>query len=134
MKFENPEYIGLMFLHGARYHLEKALAARYSEKAMRRLRPILPYQIVIDGDDHPGVVNRDYKPLGITTIAWVDYDGYPQFRVPKTKVKIAVDEPGREEGGVWLFNDGCPPWFKRASAEAYLATLDRLFDFTVEGV
>jgi len=128
MEFKNPEYIGLMYLHAARYHLEKVLAGTYTPQRARALRSMLPYQILVDEDGHVGAVNRNYKPLGVTSRAWADYSQFPQFLLPDDKCRCS----GEEQSAQWVFNDGCPPWRDRETAEAYLAKLNELFDFSTE--
>ena len=130
MKIEKPEYLGLMFLHAARWELQKILKAPFSAKAVRDLRPYLPYSI-ITGDNLPGTTNRSYNALGVPGPARYNFGKWsnsPTFHLPKNKCRLWT----RDREQTWLFNDGNPPWRDREAAEEYLQTLDNYFDFSLE--
>ena len=121
MKYENPEYLGSMYLHAGRHALKKMLKGRFKHEEVRKLRMMLPYHIT----EEAGIVNRFYKPMGEREGGYVTYDGYAQYRIPEAMWK------GERPTDYWLFNDGCPPWMSREHAENYLKLLDELFEFEV---
>jgi len=88
---------------------------------------LMPY--CLDGDSKRGfmLLNRDYKPVGFNTRAWVNYEGYPirlKFRglTPSVAEKLAWD--GRPmPGAIFLYADCCAPYRKTAHMDAYLERL-----------
>jgi len=129
MKFKNPEYLGLMYLHAARHAFAKRLAKGYSRERMLEPRTVLPYCIRLD--DGLAVLNRSYKPMGTPPErGWVEYDECPQYRIPMDRCRVVPDIPKNDS--LWLFNDSCTPWSSRENAEAYLERLDEWFDFSTD--
>jgi hypothetical protein len=90
-----------------------------------RLKRDLPY--VLHETDREGyymLVNRAYKPVGMDTGEWVDYEQYRHLHVKLTNEELQnVVLPPYSHG---LFGDGSAPWRKRVHAEAYLARLRKL--------
>lgn len=96
----------------------------------------LPYCIEPLGDGRYIVLNRDYKPLGLTG-AWVDYDTHPS--VAKLKGLTAqqagrIDYRGKpdEDGRIYLYNDSCIPTASPAHWNAYVARLNVLAGLELE--
>ena len=89
------------------------------------MRHWLPYGAMgVSGTTHI-LVNRDYKPQGSTSEGHADYEEFPQLWLQlkgdswRSFVHPTASQP-------FLFNDGCPPWRSRKSAEAYLERLKEL--------
>lgn len=89
------------------------------------LRRDLPYYIHgVDAKGRYILVNRDYKPLGVPSSDWADYEQYPHMHVALTEAQIkAVVHPKHERG---LFGDGSTPWSRKSEAHAYLERLTQL--------
>lgn len=84
----------------------------------------MPYCMAPRGDGAYEVLNREYQPLGFFRGSSL---GAPSpaviRRVPrKTVEKLAVD-PDREDGKIFLYDDGCIP---TASPENMVKYLDKL--------
>lgn len=79
------------------------------------------------------VLNRYYKPLGIRTNDWIDYESHPSA----TNIKITpatarkLDWDGRDNTEcIYLYNDGCIPTDGAAHMESYLQRLGVLMKLT----
>jgi len=71
-------------------------------------------------------VNRNYKPLGITASARVDYQTFRQHAMVFATDPAKFDDIWtRREGGLWLYNDSPD------SRADYFARLERLFSRSV---
>lgn len=87
-----------------------------------------PYCVKNLGDGRVILLNRKYKPLGVTSVDWIEYESHPTaVRAQLTpgaakKISWAGKTPDAN-GFVWLYDDGCSPW---QSADAMQAYLDRL--------
>ena len=88
----------------------------------------LPYCLIqVEGRGYV-VVNRHYKPLGISKLAWVDYAPHAvNFRGlgPATVAKLSwagSDDPER----IYLYNDGCKPTDSQQHWDAYQQRLKLL--------
>jgi hypothetical protein len=93
----------------------------FSQRAAKALRPYLPYCLQ-QVDDRTFIwVNRDYKPLGIIPEDYVDYHDYPWL-------VVGAAEPVAAMGWIYLFDDGCPPWRNRKTAERLIRLIDALVD------
>jgi hypothetical protein len=73
----------------------------------------LPYCILRLPDGSYIVLNREYKPLGFNTDAWVTYADYPigaRYRKihPNTARKLNVSQ-NFDPDCIYLYNDGCNP-------------------------
>ena len=99
--------------------LATVISTYSSRQAVKDLRPILPYAIIEVGDGKYIPVNRDYKPLGVSTDEWVEYGEYPWLH-------IEADEPIAARGSFWLFNDACPPWKFQGNAKGAKWRAERL--------
>ena len=96
-------------------------AYRFSKQSIKALRPFLPYCLHETGRDNFIWVNRDYKPLGIGTDDFVDYQLYPWLHVGK-------DNPLAMRGQFWLFGDSNPPWQSKINAERLLNLMELLVE------
>lgn len=87
-------------------------------------------------------VNRNYKPIGFSSNAWVDYEatgGTFKFKrlTKELAIKISYDGQGwrRRSDGTWLlylYNDGCIPTKSNAGMGSYLRRLGLLLKLKVE--
>lgn len=85
----------------------------------------LPYCLIRQADGSWMVVNRDYKPLGYTGTAFVDY-GAHAVAIPKLTEAVAqrIDVADRRDTDrIYLYNDGCVP---TSSDSAWTAYAERL--------
>ena len=96
----------------------------------------LPYCLMRLGDGSYVVLNRRYKPVGISVTDWVDYETYPvkvRFKRALSAAQIArLDCKGRADGDrIYLYNDGCVPTHSHADWQAYSERLERLAAYKV---
>lgn len=91
------------------------LAGRYR---MGAARYTLPYGVMeLTPSSGKGiVVGRDYKPVGVPTDVWVDYE-LPVFA--SWFIPLPPPMPGRKNNDVFFFNDGTAPWLGPKYAKAY---------------
>lgn len=97
----------------------------------------LPYCLQLQDDGMYLVLNRRYKPVGITRTDWVDYGEYPvrvRFKRKLSAAQVkALSARGSEDATcIYLYNDGCIPTDSAAHWQAYSARLQRLAGYTVE--
>lgn len=87
----------------------------------------LPYCIDLMPDGRYVVLNRNYKPVGMNTNAWVDYADPHLVAIkglgPATREKLSAPGSRLTAERVYLYNDGCTP---TDSAEAWSAYSERL--------
>lgn len=89
------------------------------------MRCWLPYGAIESERGNRLLVNRMYKPVGMTSDDWVDYEQFPQHAL-----KLRADQwqqfawPGAKDA--FLYADICAPWGSRELATQYLKRLDRL--------
>lgn len=121
-EFAHPEWLGMLTICAARWHVERILKGQHSRGAFAKVKPLLPYCIDVDGE-HPRVRNRYYRPKDEPP------EEAPMY-IPAAACRFDTKTPRT----FFLFTDGCAPWYDRASAERYLAKLDELFDFRVDAV
>jgi len=74
------------------------------------------------------VLNRNYKPLGVSDSVWADYESIPKAqRIAKISKSQAakIDYSGEWEAGqrIYLYNDGCVPTDSKKHMDAYLGRL-----------
>lgn len=94
-------------------------------KVYHEMRRWLPYHVQPIDDGLCILLNRHYKPVGMTASEWVDYNRFPnlQLQLDAHSLKKFAHE-GSSLG--YLFNDGCKPWNGRKVAKAYLGRLQTL--------
>lgn len=86
----------------------------------------MPYCIQRLKDGRYIVLNRDYKPLGIQTREWVDYETQPsaaKIEISKETAQRLSWEGKDNLDTIFLYNDGCVPTGTPTSMQAYLARL-----------
>lgn len=88
----------------------------------------LPYCLIQQKDGAWTVVNRKYKPVGMLTDDFVDYEKHSvRFKglTPRVAAKIAHDGPDGLQGTerIYLYDDGSVPTDSAAKMKAYLARL-----------
>jgi hypothetical protein len=94
-------------------------------RVYHEMRRWLPYYLQPISEERSILVNRHYKPVGMTASEWVNYNDFRHLHLPHKRLRLdqfahAGSSPG------YLFNDGCSPWHGRKVAEAYLARLHTL--------
>lgn len=97
----------------------------------------LPYCLQRQEDGSYVVLNRRYKPVGITRTDWVDYAQYPvsvKLKRALSAAQIAaLDCEGRTNlDRIYLYNDGCVPTDGAAHWGAYSDRLRRLAGYLVQ--
>lgn len=86
------------------------------------MRSWLPYSCHAIKDSLHILVNRSYKPVGQVGKDWANYEEFPYLHARiANDLRKCFTARGSSDG--FLFNDGCPPWYSRADAEAYLERL-----------
>jgi hypothetical protein len=105
--------------------------ARFNSKAIRALRSDIPYAIhTTDIAGTHVILNRDYKPIGLSTTAWVDYDQYPSAHISDAELKRVIpyftyhQKSHHIEGR--FFQDDCYPWASKKHATALMNLLVKL--------
>lgn len=91
-------------------------------RVYHEMRRWLPYYVQPVSEELSILVNRHYKPVGMTASEWVDYDTFRHLHLPHQGLRLdqfahAGSKPG------YLFNDGCKPWHGRRALKAYLVRL-----------
>ncbi|UCV22509.1 glyoxalase superfamily protein [Ferribacterium limneticum] len=98
---------------------------RSGAKVYHEMRRWLPYQVQPIDDGHCILLNRHYKPIGITSSEWVDYNDFQHLHLQLDIHQLEkLAHTGSGQG--YLFNDGCTPWHGRSEAKAYLERLRTL--------
>ena len=85
----------------------------------------LPYCLEQVSNGKWVILNRRYKPLGMTKSTHIDYEPWA-VKLKGLTASVATkiswnNEPAREK--IWLYNDGCVPTDSEANMEAYLSRL-----------
>ncbi|MCF8156418.1 MAG: hypothetical protein K9K35_10470 [Rhodoferax sp.] len=98
----------------------------------------MPYCLERLQDGSYLLLNRQYKPLGVMSKEWVDYETQPsrmRFKRALSAKQIAAlswcasTDPAR----IYLYNDGCVPTATDSAWSAYSARLNRLAKYRIEG-
>jgi hypothetical protein len=93
---------------------------------LRLFRSSMPYLIQRSGDEWL-MLGRDYKPIGVTSRDWVDYDDFTHQRF-----KLRV-HPSKIGGVWWNMRDVGPDtemfWFYSDSVHSYMDYFQRLERF-----
>lgn len=101
-----------------------------TEPMTGRFRQVyLPYCLERLGDGLWLPLNRKYKPLGVATDAWVDYEAAPQevrLKLTAADVRALSIHPNVTDGRIYLYNDGCVPRPATAHWDDYCERLQRL--------
>lgn len=97
----------------------------------------LPYCLQLLPDGSYVVLNRRYKPVGITRTDWVEYEDYPtrmRFKKALTAAqRERLDAKGRSDSDcIYLYNDACVPTDSAAHWAAYSERLRQLASLTIE--
>ncbi len=97
----------------------------------------LPYCVQRVADGRWVVLNRYYKPLGLTTTAWVDYNDYalPLNITAKMAQKISDTDlgAGLPRCRVWLYSDASAPNISAVNSVAYFRRLAALAKVRIQG-
>lgn len=95
----------------------------------------MPYCIKRLKDGRYIVLNRDYKPLGIRTRDWVDYDSHPtaaKIKITAATARKLSWETKDDTDVIYLYNDGSVPTRSAADMKTYLAKLAVLAKLKVD--
>lgn len=95
----------------------------------------MPYCIQRLKDGRYIVLNRRYKPLGVQTRVWVDYDTHPSAaRMKITKAKaVKMSWKGSDDlAEIHLYNDGCIPTGSTEHLTAYAKRLLVFMNLVIE--
>lgn len=110
-------------LHVPRYRVASGSPAKWE------MRCWLPYGLgcVADSADTRILVNRNYKPVGYTSDAFVRYQDFPDLHVRLPAKRLAQDAQaaGVTNAAGFFYDDGNPPWHSRGDAVAYREKLRR---------
>lgn len=92
----------------------------------------LPYCLDEQDDGRWAVLNRDYKPLGMLTGEYVDYDGHSLWLRGVTAPREARARRRQQvPRRIYLYDDGCPPDSSPEAWASYAAKLRRLAALSV---
>jgi hypothetical protein len=90
----------------------------------------LPYCLQKQTDGRYAILNRRYKPVGLTLEEFFKYEDYPvcvelKGLGPKTAVKLSYrGDPNVDK--IYLYNDGCAPTESAEHMQNYLKRLEIL--------
>ncbi|MFX1670841.1 hypothetical protein PWR63_00780 [Paraburkholderia sp. A2WS-5] len=97
----------------------------------------LPYCVKRQEDGRYAVLNREYKPVGFWTNAFVTYADHPTLVKIKglTAARAAkISYKGDTNvDTIFLYNDGCVPTDSTAHMNAYLSRLATLAKLEIDG-
>ncbi len=97
----------------------------------------LPYCLQRQPDGRYAVLNREYKPLGFWTGAWIVYEKHPTLvKLPGLNAKLAKKvswNGSADTKTIYLYNDGCIPTESASAMEAYLKRLASLMKLKIRG-
>ena len=96
----------------------------------------LPYCLQLLSDGRYIVLNRKYKPLGISSSDWVDYETHPTAQRLKgltaAKVKQISARGSDRLESIHLYNDSCIPTASPEHWAAYSKRLSILAELRVD--
>ena len=81
--------------------------SRWTAAQLRAMRLVIPY--VVHPVSHTNkfiLLNRDYLPLGVAVIGFVDYTRWPWAHMPPPPERLLDSANGR----LYFFGDGSAPW------------------------
>lgn len=97
----------------------------------------LIYCLDLQPDGSYVALNRRYKPVGLASTEWVDYEAFPvrfKFKRALSAKQIAAlsckGDAAPER--IYLYNDGCIPTSSDAAWNAYSQRLQRLAGYSVK--
>lgn len=81
-------------------------------------------------------LNRRYKPVGLSTVEWVDYETFPgRFKFKRAlsarQVQFLSFKGDPDPKRIYFYNDGCIPTDSDAHWKAYSDRLQRLAGYLV---
>lgn len=85
-----------------------------------------PYCIKKTNDGHWIVLNRYYKPLGVTGDDFITYESHPtafKAKITPAVAKKLSHNQSEDTASIYLYADGCIPTDSHSHMEAYLARL-----------
>lgn len=95
-----------------------------------------PYCLDRQPDGSYAILNRNYKPIGMTTGEWVDYmtaPGRVRFKRMGPSTAVRLSHNGSEElARIYLYDDGSAPDRGPRELAAYLERLGRLMALKIE--
>lgn len=89
---------------------------------------LFPYGMEQHKDGSWVFFNRDYKPVGMNTVDWVDYNNHPvRFRIkglgPAKRAKLDIHGSGTGTR-IYFYDDATQPTLSAANMAAYLKRLE----------
>lgn len=96
-------------------------------QAYAEMRWWLPYCVhdIVDDSDSRLILNRHYKPIGLTSNNFVQYEQFPHLHV-RFDVHDLRSFSLRNDGTGYLYDDATAPWHSRTDALNYVARLEAL--------
>jgi hypothetical protein len=95
----------------------------------------LPYCLQRLADGRYIVLNRRYKPLGVQTREWVDYDTHPsaaRMKITAATARKLSWKSSDDVAVIHLYNDGCVPDAGADHLDAYAKRLAVFMKLPVE--
>lgn len=106
-----------------------------TQDARHALRPFLPYCFrKMDGAVLP--LNRDYKPLGVISREYLQYENFGFLMIPlelisldfedtNTPTNLDAEKRWEKEGYFWFWTDGNAPYWKK-NALSYIRQVHKV--------
>lgn len=94
----------------------------------------IPYCLLQLQDGRYILLNRNYKPLGLITADWIEYEAHPTAfalkLTPAQAQKLSWNQ-SPDTTRVYLYNDGTIPTDSPAKLQAYMGRLDQLMKLKI---
>lgn len=97
-------------------------------------KTFFPYCLDRLSDGRYIVLNRKYKPLGVSDDAWVEYENHPtavKLNLTKSIISKLSVKPDPDEDRIYLYNDATNPTLSKENWDAYAKRLETLAKLTV---
>ena len=96
----------------------------------------MPYCLKRQKDGRYAVLNREYKPVGFWTAAFIDYEEHPvlvRMRITEKQAAKISYNGSTNIDEIFLYDDGCIPTSSKQAMAAYLERIERLMRYKITG-
>lgn len=125
----NNQLKGIEQIRAALRHALDLLRAHESDKSgqLHGVRHEIPYgfHVIHTEIDHLILVNRLYKPIGMSTGEWVNYDDFPALAASRKELAFILPFLQPVKAGYFFFNDESAPWCSPVNCKRLINLLER---------